>query len=176
MRKISLVSLSLVLLFIFSACDREQARNPVMNEASVTSKGKVIRSVEKLLETNTGSDEDRTLFQSLMAESDLIIPYVKLGEIIQVDFSGTAPDSYKLTDYILKEDGTFKYNKGTASPVNLEFDNKKATFKLDSIMTVFLSSDSKDYEPGATFRGFRLIGEWVDQSKEITFIVRTDTK
>lgn len=104
------------------------------------------------------------------------IPYVKLGEVIQIEFSNTAPDSYKLTDYILRDDGTFKYKKEIAEPVNVEFEDKTATFRLDSNMAAFLSSNSKDYESGATIRGFRLTGEWLDQTKEITFVVRTDAK
>ncbi|MOA54166.1 hypothetical protein D3C78_1777370 [compost metagenome] len=81
-----------------------------------------------------------------------------------------------MTDYILKDNGTLKYKKETAEPVNVEWADKTATFKLDSNMAAFLSSDSKDYESGATIRGFRLTGEWLDQTKEITFVVRTDAK
>jgi hypothetical protein len=88
----------------------------------------------------------------------------------------TAPDSYKLTDYILRDDGSFKYKKEIAELVNVEFEDKTATFKLDSNMAAFLSSNSKDYEAGATIRGFRLTGEWLDQTKEIMFVVRTDAK
>lgn len=176
MRKVYLLTPGLVLLFIFSACDQEQASDFVIKEVTVTSKGRVIQSVLKPLERNTNSEEVNVSFQSLMVESDVSIPYVKLGEIIEIEFSNTAPNSYKLTDYILKDNGTLKYKKETAEPVNVEWADKTATFKLDSNMAAFLSSDSKDYESGATIRGFRLTGEWLDQTKEITFVIRTDAK
>ncbi|WP_339287345.1 hypothetical protein [Paenibacillus sp. FSL E2-0201] len=176
MRKEYLLTLSLVFLFIFPACDREQASDTVIKEVTVTSKGRVIQSIVMPLDKNTDLEEASASFQSLTADRDVSIPYVKLGEIIQIEFSDTAPDSYNLTEYILRDDGTFKYKKETATPVTVEFEDKTATFKLDSNMASFLSSDSKDYEAGATIRGFRLTGEWVDQTKEITFVVRTDAK
>ncbi|WP_375103400.1 hypothetical protein ACDZ28_28495 [Paenibacillus sp. RS8] len=176
MRKVYLLTLSLVLLFIFPDCDREQASDTVIKEVTVTSKGRVIQSIVMPLDKNTDLEEVSASFQSLTADPDVLIPYVKFGEIIQIEFSDTAPDSYNLTEYILRDDGTFKYKKETAAPVNVELEDKTATFKLDSNMASFLSSDSKDYEAGATIRGFRLTGEWVDQTKEITFVVRTDAK
>lgn len=111
MRKVYLLTLSLVLLFIFPACDREQVSDTVIKEVTVTSKGRVIQSIVMPLEKNTDLEEVSASFQSLTADPDVSIPYVKLGEIIQIEFSDTAPDSYNLTDYILRDDGTFKYKK-----------------------------------------------------------------
>lgn len=100
-----------MLLFIFSACDQEQASDSVIKEVTVTSNGRFIQSDLKPLERNTNSEKVNASFQSLIAEPGVSIPYVKLGEIIEIEFSNTAPNSYKLTDYILKDDGTFKYKK-----------------------------------------------------------------
>ncbi|MBY3618321.1 hypothetical protein HGO21_02035 [Acinetobacter sp. CUI P1] len=176
MRKVYLLTLSLVLLFIFLACDQEEASDTVIKEVTVTSKGRAIHSVVKPLEKNTNSEEGNSFFQSFMAKPDVTIPYVKPGEIIEIKFSSTAPDNYKLTDHILKKDGSIKYIKETAELINVELADKTATFQLDSNMTAFLSSNSKDYELGATIRGFRLTGDWLDQTKEITFVIRTDAK
>lgn len=74
MRKVYLLTLGLVLLFIFSACDQEQASDSVIKEVTVTSKGRVIQSVLKPLERNTNSEEVNVSFHSLMAEPDVSIP------------------------------------------------------------------------------------------------------
>jgi hypothetical protein len=69
-----------------------------------------------------------------------------------------------LNKYTLREDIT--------TPIT--FSNRKGTFELDMHPAVFLSSNSEDYLPGKTMRGFKLTCSWGDNQCEYGFIIRTD--
>ena len=121
---------------------------------------------------NTFYDREGT-FQTIMkgkAKTDL--PYVKLNTELHIEFKGTTPDSVKLEDHILNADGNMKYKEIQTIPI--EFKNDKGSFILVSNPAALLSSDSSDYEPGASIRGFRLICKWDENECEYAFIIRSN--
>jgi len=113
-------------------------------------------------------------FMLHMEKTALIeLPYINLGETISIEFDGKAPDSAVLTDHILNADGAEKYNI-TPETVDIKWNKDKCSFVLDRNWATSLSSNSADYEPGATIRGFRLICKWGENKCEYTFIIRSD--
>ncbi|WP_405168448.1 hypothetical protein [Paenibacillus sp. FSL H3-0286] len=176
MKRIYIAVLSFVLLLVLTICDREEVSSTAMPEITIHMDGKVIQSQTLSREVGIELDDESALFQAQMKDSAASIPYVKLGETIHIDFDDKAPDTYEVKDYILDDEGRLKYDERMAKPLNIEFADRKATFKLESNLAAFLSSNSKDYEPGATIRGFHLTGKWADQTKDILFVVRTDAK
>lgn len=118
--------------------------------------------------------ENTELFQSIANDLKIKIPYVKLGEKIEIIFRDKTPSKYELKDYILRENGTLKYNDPTIQPIPIKFNKNTASFILEPNLFVYLSSNSKDYEPGSTIRGFRLICNWANKKQEYAFIIKTD--
>ena len=115
------------------------------------------------------------LFQSIVSDKKINIPYVKLGETVQIKFKNNLINTCKLEDYILKEDGTLKYKKESIKTTDINFSNGVGSFILNENLFANFSSDSKDYEPGKIIRGFKLISDSVDnKQREYVFIVKTD--
>ncbi len=115
------------------------------------------------------------LFQSIVSDKKINIPYVKLGETVQIKFKNNIINTCKLEDYILKEDGTLKYKKESIKTTDINFSNGVGTFILNENLFANFSSDSKDYEPGKIIRGFKLISDSIDnKQREYVFIVKTD--
>ncbi|WP_315794081.1 hypothetical protein [Paenibacillus sp. BIC5C1] len=116
-------------------------------------------------------------FQSILKNSDSVVPYVKIGETISIKFDNqkSAPDSYELLDYVLTEKGELKYKQPDLTKLTMEFNSGTGSFTLPVNELTFASSNSEDYEPGAVLRGFRLLCKWKDTTQEISFIIKTDS-
>lgn len=113
-------------------------------------------------------------FQAIMKDrrkTDL--PYIQQGKEFVIEFNGTVPDSAELQDHILDAEGNVKYTQREIRTYPIEFKNKRGSFVLSSHPAAFLSSNSSDYEPGASVRGFRLLCRWGENECEYAFIIRT---
>jgi len=78
------------------------------------------------------------------------------------------------TDSVLNESGVIKYTTREDITIPFTFSNRKGAFMLEMNPAVFLSSNSEDYLPGKTMRGFRLTCSWGENQCEYGFITRTD--
>jgi beta-lactamase regulating signal transducer with metallopeptidase domain len=127
-----------------------------------------------------GSIYDRLdSFKNLMADKtidDLV--YVKNGQDIVVTFSQQyCPDGAKLTEYILRESGDEKYN---IPGMDLDLQNDLiykhvSGFTVKPNYATALSSNSADYMPGNTIKGYRLVCTWNDGNEcEYAFVIRGD--
>jgi len=130
-----------------------------------------------------GADEampaltDERLFQSWMS-SHSEIPYVQLGDSITITANQDLTGSYEVSDVLLKKDGALKYStQHSVEPshvTNIQFEEGVGSFVLTENMYAYLSSQSADYEPGATIRGFKLYLEETEES--LIFVIRTDAR
>ncbi|MBE9917791.1 hypothetical protein G8C92_27705 [Paenibacillus donghaensis] len=179
MKRIMLLALGLTLLITVTACgDDNNSAKAVTGTSPIEVKANnqdihtvmISKTVEKPDYGNMDS------FQSILKNNAADLPYVKLGEKIQVKFHDQTnePDSYELIDYVLTEEGKMKYAGAELIRPEMEFDKGTASFILKENMLAYASSDSKDYEPGAVLRGFRLLCKWNNDTQEVTFVIRTD--
>lgn len=99
------------------------------------------------------------------------IPYVALGEPVQIHIRGEAPDSIRLEDYALKLENMDRWEMPMTIP--LEFHDGKAAFALRDNPAATLDSEG-DYEPGTSIRGLKLICKWGNTEKHYTCLVRSD--
>lgn len=115
-------------------------------------------------------------FERIMSGTALAdLEYVKNGETITILVDGNVPDSVTLTEYILKDDGTKKYNiEGMSYDISFGVSNQMGTLTLVPNYTAGLSSLGADYDPGATIRGFQLVCLWGENECEYSFIIRSD--
>jgi hypothetical protein len=121
--------------------------------------------------------EDASLFRAIMNDPAITIPYVKLGETVHISLH-PKPKSFEVRESILLTDGDFKYKRQPAQqqPVTLNFNDNEneATFTLNENVFALLSSNSQDYQPSGTIRGFRLVCKWEDRTQEYAFVIKTD--
>ncbi|QSF43060.1 hypothetical protein [Paenibacillus tianjinensis] len=99
---------------------------------------------------------------------------MKLGESVQIQLEKGAPAVYELSDVLLSENGGYIYRMPEDKPIVMEFSSGSGSFVLKENMAAFLSSNTKDYEPGATIRGFKLTKQGGGEKQEYYFVLRTD--
>ena len=101
--------------------------------------------------------------------------YHELGTALQIEMNyGEAPDKCIVTDYILNNDGTLKYDTATAIETELSFVDGKATYILDEHSAALLSSRIEDYSKAGTLRGIRLSCEFGENKADYLYVFRTD--
>lgn len=109
-----------------------------------------------------------------LAQSGTEIPYVEFGGQMILSFEGgPQPDTVKLTDLILRRDGTAQYGERTFVHTDLECKDGKAEFTLEQNPAVYLSST---LNPEGFYRGFRVNCTWANGTEaEYAFILRAGT-
>jgi hypothetical protein len=172
---------SCILLITITACN---STNEELNNIEVKANQQILPSI--LTKSNDNKQEIANLgsldsFNTLIKQTNKELPYIKLGESITITFNQLnnitmPPDSYELTGYILDQDGHVKYKQEEELTSHIKFNKTQASFPLSENMLAYASSNSKDYEPGATIRGFKLSSTWGDQVYDVFFVLHTDVK
>ncbi|MEA3424473.1 MAG: hypothetical protein U9Q80_11845 [Bacillota bacterium] len=111
----------------------------------------------------------------LLLEKNETVEYIKLGRTITIEFDYDF-DTGEMTDYILNDDGTFKYDSKTTKTSEMSVDNGLYSFILDKNIAVYLSSNIEDYKDGAVIRGFKLTYPCEGEMKEYFFVINTDAE
>ena len=113
---------------------------------------------------------------TVLAKEEREIPYLPLGRWITIELTGDKqPDEAILSDYILKEDGSPRYDEKSIITTKLEYDNHEMRFCLTPNANAMLSSDMSAYMTGGILRGFKLELVWDDGSRaEYGFLISTD--
>ena len=124
---------------------------------------------------NTECDREDNLLLLMKDRVPENLVHLENGEDITVEFDGAVPDAIKLTEHIIRPDGSPKYtteHEGTVIDAALK--KGKATFTIEKNYVTALSSYSGDYAPGATLKGYRLLCNWGSDQCEYTFVIRGD--
>jgi len=196
LKKIVMIGLALALSFILAGCDGNTP--PTVNGEPPTVSGgsfnepSPIRVLADETEVSwfvalnkwNGAIFDRLdNFHVIMSETSFDdLPIVGNGETVTIQFLGDVPDSYTLTEFILRENGDLKFNV-PGMEYDIAFDNNGfGEFVVKPNISTALSSYSGDYDPGNTIKGYRLVVSWGDvedspltvRESEYTFIVRGD--
>ena len=164
-------------LLTFSGCKPSE---PFINETAapdveITAGGESLFWISSLHSWNGEAHTPENAFKKICGENDKRpVPRIPLGENIAISFNGTPPDSAALYDGLLYPDGSTKYDSRLINTTEAEFTDGKYSFPLGTHMAAFASSDSRDYEPGNTWRGFRLVCTWGENICEYAFVLRTD--
>lgn len=179
MKRTISVTLVLMLILAITACSNRalSAQSAgILNDVEVTANHQEIHTVKVSPNMGKPDYEDMSSFRTIMEIHASDLPYIHIGEPIQIEFlhQTTVPDSYELIDYVLTREGEMKYKIPEPIKPKVEFDQGTATFTLDENFLVYASSASEDYEPGAIIRGFRLVCTWGDNTQEVAFVIRTD--
>ncbi|MNG02238.1 hypothetical protein D3C84_852560 [compost metagenome] len=164
---------------MLASCSKEENSQPAdpLPEVQIIADGTELQVQSRTLTEYDDSNSD--LFQQMVATADAAtIPYIELGSAIQLLLNGITPESYRLTEYILNKDGSLKYapspEHSSQDPMMISFQDGAGAFILKPNPMALLSSQSSDYGPGATMRGFRFVTNIAGQMKEYTFVLRSD--
>ncbi|WP_310829201.1 hypothetical protein [Paenibacillus pedocola] len=168
--------LSVLILCALTACSFSNHKDePASSSITVTAGGSNIPAMIQIItEGHTANTSGEAPFRAILEDSKVSIPYVKLGESVQIQLEKGAPAVYELSDVLLSENGGYKYRMPEDKPIVMEFSSGSGSFVLKENMAAFLSSNTKDYEPGATIRGFKLTKQGGGEKQEYYFVLRTD--
>ena len=125
---------------------------------------------------NADYDREDLLVQLMDEHSRDSLPVVHNGQAVTIKFQGSAPRSWTLTEYILRDNGAPKYNLSGHKEYALRFPflSRAGRFKIESNWATAFSSSSLDYLAGNTLKGYRLVCHWGENSCEYAFILRGD--
>ncbi len=171
--------LSVLILIALTACSfSNRTDEPASSSITVTADGSNIPAIIHIInERQTGNISEGAPFKAILEDSEVSIPYVKLGESVQIQLEKGASAVYELTDVLLREDGGYKYKMPDDKPLVIEFSSGSGSFVLKENIAAFLSSNTKDYEPGAIIRGFKLTEQGDGgEKREYYFVLRTDAE
>lgn len=132
--------------------------------------------------TSNISAWDNTVYLLDGTASDWIAEYGEplffpLGTIFRVSIpeKTAAPDKITVTDTLISEDGTPKYEKKAAvNELTPDIDGNIVSFSLNNHWATGLSSNSEDYQEGAAWRCFEITCTWGENVCVYTFCVRSN--
>lgn len=172
--KFKVILLFIILTFALYGCESETKKSDPPN-LTITSGDINLDYTTELYKWN-GTVYDLSLpFSSLMNDNNnegSELKYLPLGSTIDIKFESNPPDKVILNDYVLKKDGT-PYG---SQPAEVEITNTDSIyqFRLEPNLFSMVSSDSRDYEKGASIRGFQLICTWGEDECKYSFIINSD--
>lgn len=102
------------------------------------------------------------------------IPYLKLGAKITLTLPGDLPDEVRLFDHVLSRDGNVRYTHREIVERPVTIEKASISFVVSGHWATHLSSNSDDYRPGKSYRGFRLAFRYGEQWEEHYFLFRSD--
>jgi len=186
LKKILAVGIAvLVLLVSLTGCDKESTKIPDEPPSITITAGDV--SIDWRVGKNKWGGmpiEHIADFPNIMSHTTFDdLPYIKNGEFLTIKFDKNAPcpESYTLTEYILKEDGTSKYSiDGKVCDFNILLSTGSlviqpvGSFIVEPNYATAFSSYSGDYEAGNTIKGYRLVCTWGGNECEYVFVIRGD--
>lgn len=103
--------------------------------------------------------------------------YFPKGTVFQVILpeKTASPDKITVTDTLIREDGTPKYEqKAAVTEVTPEINENIISFALDDHWATGLSSNSEDYKEGSALRCFEISCSWGENICIYTFCVKSD--
>lgn len=103
--------------------------------------------------------------------------YFPKGTVFQVILpeKTALPDKLTVTDTLIREDGTPKYEqKAAVTEVTPEINENIISFALDDHWATGLSSNSEDYKKGSALRCFEISCSWGENICIYTFCVKSD--
>ncbi|AIQ53522.1 hypothetical protein [Paenibacillus sp. FSL R7-0331] len=172
-----LMTLNMLLLFLLTSCSAwSGGENTERPPVTVLADGSEIPATVRTADDGESDQEDRQAQYRVLMEQieEADIPYIRLGETVEIHLGEENRAHYELTDVILLPDGSYKYKMPDNGPETVMISEGSGSFELGMNPAAFLSSNTADYEPGATVRGFRLSGLSGGAQQEIFFVLRTD--
>ena len=171
------IFLLILIMVLVTACGNVSSENPP--DITVTAGDQSIHYQIGMNQWNGAVYDREESFTYIAKTVEGDFQYIPLNETITIKFSKDMPDQYALYDYVLDKDGSVKYKNGFGAElkeeIDIRFSDKKASFTLLSNPAAMLSSNSEDYLPGETIRGFKLRCKWSNGNDcEYAFIISSD--
>lgn len=159
---------------LFTACGAKVPETPP--SVQITANGaQVENTVNETCWDNTVYIIDGTAADWLEQYGDPV--YYPDGTTFEIVLpkKNTVPDSVRLTDSVIRDDGSLKYDESAAvCELVPEINENVISFTLEGHMASMLSSQLSDYESGAVLRCFELTCKWGDNECVYTFCIRSD--
>lgn len=121
------------------------------------------------------------LFRQITGEGSFIPTYGAGGitdsmHNIVIDFGDCIPDTIKVKDAMMQENGGIRYGSKSIMDREVELlDDSRVQFALMQHMAYYLSSNSIDYEKD-WYRLFHVVCTWGDKEAVYTFVINTGSK
>lgn len=105
-------------------------------------------------------------------EASMDIQYLKVGDVVTLNFGHNKPDTISLKDSVLNQNGDVKYSYRETLEVPLRKEHGKYKFTINKHIASYL--DSSHIENKKVYRGFSLTATWGEEEYRYAFVVKTD--
>lgn len=133
----------------------------------------VVRGADATIQTVAVTDAEGSSFAGWPEAGADALTYVPSGETLWLEFPGETPDTVEVRDTLLNADGSPKYAASATQTYAVTKKDEAFCMALEPHPAAYLSSDSKDYEKGASYRGLQLVCRWGDTESAYAFAVRS---
>ena len=179
-KNIFLTYLIFITAFTFTGCSFKDSFSQEPPEIIITVDNQTIDYVVGKNKWNGGVyDREDTLKSIMKVDSKIVVPYIKLDKMLNIEFKQNPPKTIEIFDYLLNENGETKYDDKTKIQIPVKLKDGKCSFEFTKNMVAGLSSNSEDYKAGKTLRGFKVTCRWGNNDRanecEYGFIIRTDS-
>jgi hypothetical protein len=176
-KRLLLIYLVIISAFAYSGCVSNKPQEPP--EIKITFDNQTINYVVgKNKWDGAVYDRENTFKTILKEDSKIVVPYIKLGKTLNIEFKQNPPEVIEIFDYLLNEKGENKYSDKTIIQIPAKLKGGKFSFEFNQHFATALSSNSDDYKDGRTLRGFKINCRWGNKESgnecEYGFIIRTD--
>lgn len=159
-------------ILLLSACNGKKTEEPHLR---IMAEGQEIQGIYYGNQHNQTREEiEKRLEKAMEGTSIKELPYIALGKKITIETENFQTEEFSVFDYILTKTGKIRYDEKVVHTSVVQVNNGKATITLVPNFAVNLSSNSEDYEPGKTTRGFVIRANIEGSSFAFAFILRAD--
>jgi hypothetical protein len=161
-------------VLLLSACEGKKTGEP---QLKITADNKKIQVIYYGNQYNKTREElEKRLKMAMEGKSLEDIPYIALNGKIIIEAENFKTEELTVSDYILRSDGTFRYGDRATNTSVVPVKKGRAALSLSANPAASLSSNSSDYLPGKTVRGFIIQTDIEGSSFTFAFILRTDAR
>ncbi len=127
---------------------------------------------EKDIEVFNKEQSFEEIFKKLDIEN---LVYVKNNEEISINFNGEKPEKITAIEYILNDEGKYKYGKEkNGEEVILEWNKSNVILKVKPNIFTMFSSSGEDYNQKGILKGYHLVINYADKKDDYYFVIKGD--
>ena len=97
------------------------------------------------------------------------------SEEISINFNGEKPEKITAIEYILNDEGKYKYGKEkNGEEVILEWNKSNVILKVKPNIFTMFSSSGEDYNQKGILKGYHLVINYADKKDDYYFVIKGD--
>ncbi|MCA0386031.1 MAG: hypothetical protein LCH34_10580 [Firmicutes bacterium] len=165
---------ALIVIFVYVVNGVQNAKGIPEPSVKISVGSQAIKTIYYGDRYNEKRDEMERFLNFSFEEGWEAIPYVQIGEEVDITFDNFEATDVQITDVILTKEGRLKYGEQSDMTYGLKAVDGKLRYGLPSNPAVHLSSNLNDYAPGHVIRACFIRTQINGSNFLFSFVIRTN--